>query len=111
MSETQEIQPHMRALPRTIVVLVVISVTVNVVLAAAFVVALFFITGRIHNSQLDACHTSNGARHQDIAIWQILIDHPASAAAAERNRQDHLAQRVAAKDRQVNCAALYKTGL
>lgn len=114
MSETQEIQPPVRALPRIITVLVVISVSVNLLLAAAFVVALFFLTGRIHESQIVTCHNANSARKQDIAIWNRLLRiTPAEAAketSAQRQEVKDLKRLVHRKDTPVNCASLYKTG-
>lgn len=105
---------HPRVLPRAITVLVVISVTVNLVLAAAFVF-LAIQQGNnsraIHNSQVAACRTSNQIRLQDIAIWnRLLTVSPAQraqqdqAARAEVRELEHL---VAVKDTPVNCAAIY----
>lgn len=114
VTETPETQPPVRALPRVIVILVIISVAVNVLLAAAFIVALFFVTGRIHDSQVTTCHNANLARTQDIAIWnRALRITPAQAAKEtppQRQEVADLNRLVRRKDMQVNCAALYKTG-
>lgn len=110
-----------RSFPRLITVLVVLSVTVNVILALLAVAGVFYAVsvnsrnaqlGRsIHNSQIEACHQSNTARQRDIAIWNRLLNvTPAQKAAetpAQRAEVAQLEHLVKAKDTPVNCARLY----
>ena len=103
-----------RSFPRLITVLVVLSVTVNVVLAVLAVAGVIYavsLSSRIHASQLESCRASNTARLRDIAIWNRLLNvTPAQHAAetpAQRAEVTQLEHLVRVKDAQVNCAALY----
>lgn len=114
MTEARENGPPARILPRHITILVVISVATQLVLAVAFVAALFFLIGRIHDSQLTSCRNSNSARVQDIAIWNRLLRiSPAQRAKetqAQRAEVVDLKRLVKRKDSPVNCRVLYRTG-
>jgi hypothetical protein len=102
-----------RVLPRHITILVVISVVINVILAAVISFVAVVALGNIHDSQLSACRASNTARHRDVAVWNRLLKiSPAQAKAQTAAGRAELAQLkalVAKKDTQVNCAALYNT--
>lgn len=115
MTEPAPVHVVRRVLPRSITILVVISVVVNVILAVAITAVAIVLLNRIHESQLTSCQASNVARHKDIAIWNRLLDvSPAQAkqqTAASRAEVKQLKALVASKDTQVNCAALYNTNI
>ena len=103
---------QVRALPRSLVVLLTVSVVVNLLLAAAgafVVIRQLQLSGRIHDSQIQACEQSNSARRQDIAIWNRLLDVPGPKPRSARREIADLTRLVKAKDTPVNCAALYRT--
>lgn len=98
-------------LPRTITWLVVASVAINVVLAAAFVIVALVLSNAIHASQLQSCHDANKTRIQDIAIWDRLLRVHGPTSESVRAEIDRLEYLVRVKDTPVDCAALYHVPL
>jgi hypothetical protein len=63
---------------------------------------------RIHASEITQCQLANGARAQDIAIWNRLLQVPASAPAAQKAEVAELKHLVGVKDKPRDCAAAFR---
>ena len=89
-------------------------------LAASFALDLLFTAGLGYNtirqndvqngiraSDIRQCQLANVARQQDIAIWNRLLQVPASATAAQKAEVAELEHLVGVKDKPRDCAAAY----
>jgi hypothetical protein len=61
----------------------------------------------IRASDIRQCQLANVARQQDIAIWNRLLQVPASATAAQKAEVAELEHLVGVKDKPRDCAAAY----
>ena len=90
--------------------LVILSVLVNVALAAGFVI-IGLQQGQtsvtIRANQITQCQEGNITRLQDIRIWNRLLALPPAAKPAARKEAAELAALVKAKDTPKNCTAIY----
>ena len=63
-----------------------------------------------HASNLRQCQLANETRVQDIAVWNRLLQVPASATAAQKAEVAELEHLVKIKDTPRDCAAAYPIG-